>query len=155
MKTQNDPAAEPMGGRDATYYRAPEGLRERVREALPQLAGGRLSALWSAAGLSAAFAMVALVSWTAAMFYARPAPEELLLRDVLGAHLRSLMGEGHLNDVASSDRHTVKPWFAGKLDFAPPVEDLAAAGFALTGGGAGHGTGGGAARPPPPPRPAH
>ncbi|HXN14938.1 MAG TPA: hypothetical protein VN878_01090 [Usitatibacter sp.] len=134
MKTQNDPAAEPMVARDATYYRAPEGLRERVREALPQLAGGRLSALWSAAGLSAAFAMVALVSWTAAMFYARPAPEELLLRDVLGAHLRSLMGEGHLNDVASSDRHTVKPWFAGKLDFAPPVEDLAAAGFALTGG---------------------
>ncbi|MGZ5097405.1 MAG: anti-sigma factor family protein [Usitatibacter sp.] len=135
MAGKDDPVADPMIARDATYYRAPDALRERVRAGLA--AAGRerrVSMLPRLFSMGAAFAVVAFVSWNLALRTAMPGEEDVLAREVVTAHVRSLMSEGHLNDVASSDQHTVKPWFSGKLDFAPPVQDLANAGFTLTGG---------------------
>ena len=125
---------DPLIARDATYYKAPEGLRARVQAKLRAEAREQARPqMWRWGGMAAAFALVAAVSWNAALMQASGS-DESIVRDVAAAHVRSLMIEGHLNDVASTDQHTVKPWFEGKLDFAPVVSDFAASGFTLIGG---------------------
>jgi anti-sigma factor RsiW len=116
-------------------YTAPPALRRRIEAALPQpqrrqLAPNRRSvlrgfAMGSAVSAIAATGLVAIVL--------RSDDEQRIESEVVSAHLRSLQA-GHLIDVVSTDQHTVKPWFNGKLDVSPPVIDLTAQGFTLIGG---------------------
>ncbi|MGE8152567.1 anti-sigma factor family protein [Pseudomonas vancouverensis] len=120
-----------MGGvkRHAAYYPAPSSLKEQVFDQVSPTTNTltRLRS-WLAPAFSAAALALAVV-----LYVATPGSEQPLMDEAVSSHVRSLMGD-HLNDVVSSDRHTVKPWFTGKLDFSPPVFDYAAQGFALLGG---------------------
>ena len=132
--TTNESTVERIA-RDATYYRASDTLRARIRASVAAERRTRDRSAWlQLGGMAAAFALVGVVSWNAALMQAPAFDGERLAHDVMTAHVRSLLVESHLNDVASSDQHTVKPWFIGKLDFAPNVVDLAASGYTLIGG---------------------
>ena len=118
------------------YHRAPDALRRRVLAAPEPVrpATGRRAG-WSVVPVAAGLAAAAAVLLTAGVILLRPSPStpDRVTDQVLVAHIRSLQAD-HLTDVASSDRHTVKPWFRGQLDFSPTVPDLAPQGFPLTGG---------------------
>jgi len=116
-------------------FPAPAALRSRLEGILPApaprvAAPSRRSLLQ---GFALGTAMSAAVAASALFVVMRSDQDQRILGDVLSAHLRSLQAE-HLTDVSSSDQHTVKPWFAGRLDVAPPVVDLTAEGFTLLGG---------------------
>jgi len=117
----------------APYHGADAALRGRVRASLRAAAGGgRRPGLmsWRPLAVAAMLAVVAVGAW---QLSAARAERDTVARDVLASHVRSLLGE-HLTDVASTDQHTVKPWFNGRLDFSPPVSDFAGAAFTLLGG---------------------
>jgi anti-sigma factor RsiW len=86
---------------------------------------------WIAAALSLACAV--LIFSATALMLSRPSSGDAVAQEIVSSHVRSLMAD-HLTDVPSSDQHTVKPWFNGKLDFSPMVKDLSQQGFSLTGG---------------------
>ena len=122
----------------ATYHRADAALRAKISRALDAETGtGVASANFApprrpASGWARAAAPAAWPSrrrWHSSC----SCPADPLVNDLAEAHLRSLMAD-HLIDVASSDHHTVKPWFAGHADVSPPAEDFKAEGFTLVGG---------------------
>jgi anti-sigma factor RsiW len=121
------------------YYSAPRSLEKRIRSSLrreAKSAAGTRSFRWRWIPIGAALTFVllmAFVIWRAVPAL-RPSGDTLLAQEVVSNHVRSLQLENHRADVISSDQHTVKPWFDGKLDFAPPVKDFASQGFPLIGG---------------------
>jgi anti-sigma factor RsiW len=137
----NDPMAELPADvkQHMTRYKAPPGLERRIRHMIAQEARGpgwveRLRASfasWWPMAASFACGLVVAVSATTMLGTARN--EDDFEQQLVSAHIRSLM-PNHLMDVASTDQHTVKPWFTGKLDFSPPVVDLTSEGFPLVGG---------------------
>ncbi len=117
---------------DAPYHRAPENLRRAIVAGLGTAAPRRSRApAWWRDGVS--FGLGAALAAGIALLIIAPAQKDLVDAVVAG-HVRALQQPGHLEDVVSTDEHTVKPWFDGKLDFAPPVKDLAAENFPLLGG---------------------
>src|SRR4029077_15406401 len=88
---------------------------------------------WRGLVLAAALVLFAYTGWQLVSVHRGDNEDRVLAAEVVDAHLRSLQ-PGHLTDVVSSDQHTVKPWFDGKLDFSPPVRDFSDQGFPLQGG---------------------
>ena len=123
-------------------HKAPDQLRRRIMLGIEhehqRSLKGRLSALWQylnanwgALSTAVACGVVATLIGTQTLMVA--AVDDDLMQQVASSHVRALVAN-HLIDVVSSDRHTVKPWFAGKIDYAPRVRDYATEGFELAGG---------------------
>jgi anti-sigma factor RsiW len=122
-------------GDSALRFDPPANFERRLRSALRRKSEPERKVVprwtWLTAGASVIAAV--LVIWAIAAILIRQSSGDVLAQEIVSSHVRSLMAD-HLTDVPSSDQHTVKPWFNGKLDFSPPVKDLSQQGFNLTGG---------------------
>jgi anti-sigma factor RsiW len=122
-------------------FEVPSSLRTKVRSAL-RAASAEAPPPWRRRFLipwfSVPLALAALVVVLGLALFPEGqrlgrSPDQTLVGQVISSHVRSLLA-AHLLDVPSTDQHTVKPWFAGKLEFSPPVQDFAERGFSLIGG---------------------
>ena len=117
-------------------FKAPPSLHKRIRKALrveSKSEGSSWAIGWRWLSAAVPVAAVAVLALAVLPLLGRSGGDDRLIDELVSGHVRSLMVE-HLTDVASSDKHTVKPWFDGKLDFSPAVVDLADYGFPLIGG---------------------
>ena len=125
----------------APYYDSPAILEQRIQNALAQAAKSEIplggatgrSPTWQWIAVAASFLLAVSLAMNLRLFRSGRDDRDIIAQNLVSSHVRSLIGT-HLLDVPSSDQHTVKPWFNGKLDFAPDVKDLAGQGFPLVGG---------------------
>jgi anti-sigma factor RsiW len=118
-------------------FQAPAALRQRIQSALESPRKRRqirpiLS--WKWAAVAASLALAALLTWGTVRILSLPSAEDLLVNEIVASHQRSLLLKTHIFDVKSSNRHTVKPWFDGKVDFSFNVGDWPEQDFPLKGG---------------------
>jgi mycothiol system anti-sigma-R factor len=122
----------------ALYERAPGSLRQNLlgaaREKVTPMRPARTPGFsWQWLAAAAVLLLAFAISWRQWQHAQSPSSMQIVASSLVDAHLRSLQ-PGHLTDVESTDQHTVKPWFDGRLDFAPPVHDFSPDGFPLLGG---------------------
>lgn len=142
MQPDNDPEFSRLLREEMDQYKAPDQLRRRIvldiEGQRQRSLRGRMSAFghylnvhWQ--GLSAAAACGVAATLIGTQVLTMAAVEDNLMQQVASSHNRALVAN-HLIDVVSSDQHTVKPWFAGKIDYSPRVTNFATEGFELAGG---------------------
>jgi anti-sigma factor RsiW len=121
------------------YFQPPPSLHKRVLSNVARVSRHSAASVgprtlhWSWLGAAAVLVAAVVITWGLTRGFVRQPPDVLVAQEVVASHVRSLMPD-HLTDVTSSSQHTVKPWFAGKLNFSPPVLNLASEGFPLIGG---------------------
>ena len=118
----------------APRYAAPDELRRRILQSVGrqpvEIPRRRAITSWA---IAATVLLAISVGWNAVQLQSRRNAGDAVVQEIVSSHVRSLIGD-HLLDVPSTDQHNVKPWFNGRLDYAPDVKDFAAEGFALAGG---------------------
>jgi anti-sigma factor RsiW len=121
---------------DALFFTAPTALRRAIKAELrSQVETKSRWNFWNWNRLTTATTSVATacLALLLTLSLTRPSAEQRITQEIVSSNIRSLMAD-HMLDVVSTDQHTVKPWFNGKLDFSPPVKDLSAQEFPLIGG---------------------
>jgi anti-sigma factor RsiW len=121
---------------EVLFFTAPTELCRRIKTELrSQVETKSRWSFWNWNWLTATMTSFATVCLALLLIVTlgRPSAQQRLTQEIVSSNIRSLMAN-HMLDVVSTDQHTVKPWFNGKLDFSPPVKDLAAQEFPLIGG---------------------
>src|SRR2546423_1489300 len=134
-QAQDEIRALSLSMKDASLRFTPAaGFERRLSSAIRREAKEKTvtQSWWHWSMAAASLAVIVVAAWAVMVIINRPASDALVAQEVVSSHVRSLMAQ-HLTDVTSSDQHTVKPWFDGKLDFSPPVKDLKEQGFELKG----------------------